>query len=436
MMRGRARARRRRPEARRLHQRARHLDPARRRGRDEGDQGRLRRARLRARGLVDEVDDGPHVRRRRRDRGDHVRARAARRRAAADDQLPRARPRRATSTTCRTRRGARQVDVALSNAMGLGGHNGCVLLGRAAMTLTLVRNATSAARDRADGRILVDPMLRAAGTTPPIENTPNPVPNPLVELPFPAEEVVRGIDGCIVTHLHGDHFDDAAAELLPRDLPSDAARERRRAARARLHEGRRHLRRLARPRPRADAGQARHRRDRRGAGAGLRLRRRRALRRGRHDLVRRGARGDRAAPAAHGRRQRRRRALQRGRSDRDDGRRRARGARGDRRARRRRAPRGDEPLPRAARGLPRDRRRARAATTARRSTRDGRRSARRASRARRRRARARRRRAGSAGSGPRTTRIPAAFAERMPLCESSTAAHRAGSTPSRRAASR
>ena len=25
-----------------------------------------------------------------------------------------------------------QVDVALSNAMGLGGHNGCVLLGRAA----------------------------------------------------------------------------------------------------------------------------------------------------------------------------------------------------------------------------------------------------------------------------------------------------------------
>ena len=27
---------------------------------------------------------------------------------------------------------AAQVDVALSNAMGLGGHNGCVLLGRAA----------------------------------------------------------------------------------------------------------------------------------------------------------------------------------------------------------------------------------------------------------------------------------------------------------------
>ena len=32
--------------------------------------------------------------------------------------------------------------------------------------------------------------------------------------------------------------------------------------------------------------------------------------------------------------------------------------------------------------------------------------------------------------------MPAAFAERMPLCESSIATHAAGSTPSRRAASR
>ena len=69
------------------------------------------------------------------------------------------------------------------------------------------------------GRVLVDPMLRAAGTTPPIENTPNQRPNPLVDLPFPAADVVAGVDLCIVTHLHGDHFDDAADEALPRDLP-------------------------------------------------------------------------------------------------------------------------------------------------------------------------------------------------------------------------
>ncbi len=86
------------------------------------------------------------------------------------------------------------------------------------MTLTLVRNACLLL-EVGGRRILVDPMLRAARTTPPIEGTPNQVPNPLVDLPFPADDLVRGIDGCIVTHLHADHFDDAAAELLPRDLP-------------------------------------------------------------------------------------------------------------------------------------------------------------------------------------------------------------------------
>ena len=42
----------------RLHQRARHLDAARRQGRDARDQDGLRRAREQARGLLDEVDDG------------------------------------------------------------------------------------------------------------------------------------------------------------------------------------------------------------------------------------------------------------------------------------------------------------------------------------------------------------------------------------------
>jgi L-ascorbate metabolism protein UlaG (beta-lactamase superfamily) len=86
------------------------------------------------------------------------------------------------------------------------------------VNLTLVRNATLLL-ETSEGRVLVDPMLRAAGTTPPIEDTPNPVRNPLVELPIPAEAVVTGLSACIVTHLHGDHFDDAAADLLPRDLP-------------------------------------------------------------------------------------------------------------------------------------------------------------------------------------------------------------------------
>jgi L-ascorbate metabolism protein UlaG (beta-lactamase superfamily) len=82
------------------------------------------------------------------------------------------------------------------------------------VNVTLVRNATLIL-ETTIGRILVDPMLRAKETSPPIENTPNARPNPLVDLPFPAEEVVRDVDLCIVTHLHRDHFDD----LLPRDVP-------------------------------------------------------------------------------------------------------------------------------------------------------------------------------------------------------------------------
>lgn len=86
------------------------------------------------------------------------------------------------------------------------------------MKVTLVRHATLLL-ETSLGRVLVDPMLRAAGTTPPIEGTPSPRPNPLVELPFPAEDVVAGIDLCVITHLHGDHFDERARALLPPDLP-------------------------------------------------------------------------------------------------------------------------------------------------------------------------------------------------------------------------
>jgi L-ascorbate metabolism protein UlaG (beta-lactamase superfamily) len=84
--------------------------------------------------------------------------------------------------------------------------------------LTLVRNATVIV-EIAGKRILVDPMLDDAGARPPIDNTANPVPNPTVPLPFPAEEAVRGLDAVIVTHRHRDHLDARAEELLPRDVP-------------------------------------------------------------------------------------------------------------------------------------------------------------------------------------------------------------------------
>ena len=85
------------------------------------------------------------------------------------------------------------------------------------MRLTLVRNATVVVEIRGK-RLLVDPMLDDEGARPPIENTANPVANPTVPLPFAAAEVVRGIDGVLVTHRHRDHIDARAEELLPRDV--------------------------------------------------------------------------------------------------------------------------------------------------------------------------------------------------------------------------
>ena len=86
------------------------------------------------------------------------------------------------------------------------------------MRITLVRSATLVV-ELLGRRILVDPMLDRAGARPPVENTANPVRNPTVELPFPAEEIVNGLDAVLVTHCHKDHFDETAERLLPRDLP-------------------------------------------------------------------------------------------------------------------------------------------------------------------------------------------------------------------------
>jgi L-ascorbate metabolism protein UlaG (beta-lactamase superfamily) len=86
------------------------------------------------------------------------------------------------------------------------------------MRLTLVRNATLLV-EIGGRRLLVDPLLAEAGAYPPIENTPNPRRNPLVPLPSSPEEIVAGLGGVLVTHLHNDHFDGVARELLPKSVP-------------------------------------------------------------------------------------------------------------------------------------------------------------------------------------------------------------------------
>ena len=86
------------------------------------------------------------------------------------------------------------------------------------MRLRLIRNATLHVK-LAGQRVLVDPMLDAAGARPPVEDTEDPRRNPLVELPEPAEVAVTGLHAAIITHLHRDHLDATAIELLPADLP-------------------------------------------------------------------------------------------------------------------------------------------------------------------------------------------------------------------------
>jgi len=99
--------------------------------------------------------------------------------------------------------------------------------------IRLIRHATLVV-ETAGQRLLVDPMLDAAGARPAIDNTPEPRRNPLVELPVPAERLVAEASAVLVSHLHADHLDDAAVELLrDRDVPvvcqpadADTLRER------------------------------------------------------------------------------------------------------------------------------------------------------------------------------------------------------------------
>jgi L-ascorbate metabolism protein UlaG (beta-lactamase superfamily) len=97
--------------------------------------------------------------------------------------------------------------------------------------IQLIRSATLVV-SFAGHTLLVDPMLGAAGSMDPVENTPNSRRNPLLELPFDAqtlERLLARIDAVVVTHTHRDHWDPAAIELLPKRIPilcqpEDAAR--------------------------------------------------------------------------------------------------------------------------------------------------------------------------------------------------------------------
>ena len=86
------------------------------------------------------------------------------------------------------------------------------------MHYTLIRNA-AALLAFGGHRVLIDPALDPAGARPPVPNTPNQRPNPLVELPEGWQDHVDAADALVITHLHQDHFDATSAEVLRKDLP-------------------------------------------------------------------------------------------------------------------------------------------------------------------------------------------------------------------------
>ena len=87
-----------------------------------------------------------------------------------------------------------------------------------AIQLQLVRNATIKL-NYAGTTFLVDPMLAAKGAYAGFKGTArSELRNPLVDLPMPVGDVLKA-DAVILTHLHADHWDDAAKTLIPRSMP-------------------------------------------------------------------------------------------------------------------------------------------------------------------------------------------------------------------------
>jgi L-ascorbate metabolism protein UlaG (beta-lactamase superfamily) len=83
------------------------------------------------------------------------------------------------------------------------------------MELQLIRNATM--RLRYNGRLLLlDPFLAAKHA---IRSFAGISPNPTVDLPLTPAKVVADVEAVVVSHLHSDHFDEVAQNILSKSLP-------------------------------------------------------------------------------------------------------------------------------------------------------------------------------------------------------------------------
>lgn len=82
-----------------------------------------------------------------------------------------------------------------------------------------IRNATAKIH-YAGKTFLLDPFLAKKGRYPGFEGTFNSkLRNPLIELPMPATDVLKGVDAVIVSHTHLDHWDGGDHRFIPKAIP-------------------------------------------------------------------------------------------------------------------------------------------------------------------------------------------------------------------------
>lgn len=85
------------------------------------------------------------------------------------------------------------------------------------MNIQQIRNATLVV-NYTGKKFLIDPFLADKGTYPPFLPSLQDQFNPLVSLPTSIDHIINHVDAVIITHLHLDHFDEVAKEVLPKDI--------------------------------------------------------------------------------------------------------------------------------------------------------------------------------------------------------------------------
>jgi L-ascorbate metabolism protein UlaG (beta-lactamase superfamily) len=87
--------------------------------------------------------------------------------------------------------------------------------GVVSMQIQLIRSSTLIV-EIAGTRLLIDPWLAETGKG---RSYAGRAQSPLVDLPLPVEDILQGIDAVLVSHLHSDHFDEVAQQVISKQMP-------------------------------------------------------------------------------------------------------------------------------------------------------------------------------------------------------------------------